>query len=147
MFKLSTRSTYAVRAVYDLATQTPGAVVKISEIVNRQKIPRFYLEQIFVKLRRAGIVNALRGPSGGYSLAKKAGEIRMGDLVNALETSMEPLLCSMPEFFSSDCHTVDKCISHLFCQKLDGQLRQVLDNTTIADLIKEAEKGKEWYGK
>jgi len=142
MLKLSTRSSYGVRAVFDLALYQGTQPVRIATIAERQKIPRSYLQQIFVRLRRSGIVKAIRGPKGGFRLGRPAQEIRIGDVVRALEGEFKPLLCTMPENFGPNCHDVDGCVSRLVCQKLDGQLNKILDSSTLSELCQESERLK-----
>jgi Rrf2 family protein len=83
--KLSNKGRYAVRALFDIAFYNDGRPTQVKEIAERQAIPPRFLEQIFQDLKRAGIVGSKRGPQGGYSLARRASEIRLGDVVRALE--------------------------------------------------------------
>jgi len=83
--KLSNRGRYAVRALFDIAFYNEGRPTQVKDIAERQAIPPRFLEQIFQDLKRAGIVGSKRGPQGGYSLARRASEIRLGDVVRALE--------------------------------------------------------------
>jgi Rrf2 family transcriptional regulator, iron-sulfur cluster assembly transcription factor len=83
--KLSNKGRYAVRALFDIAFYNDGRPTQVKDIAEREGIPPRFLEQIFQDLKRAGIVGSKRGPQGGYSLAKRATEIRLGDVVRALE--------------------------------------------------------------
>jgi Rrf2 family protein len=83
--KLSNKGRYGVRAIFDIAFHNEGRATQIKEISERQAIPPRFLEQIFQDLKRAGLVASRRGPRGGYQLAKPAEEIRLGDIVRALE--------------------------------------------------------------
>ena len=83
--KLSNKGRYAVRALFDIAFYNDGRPTQVKDIAERQGIPPRFLEQIFQDLKRAGIVGSKRGPQGGYSLARRAAEIRLGDVVRALE--------------------------------------------------------------
>jgi len=83
--KLSNKGRYAVRALFDIAFYNDGRPTQVKDIAEREGIPPRFLEQIFQDLKRAGIVGSKRGPQGGYSLARRAGEIRLGDVVRALE--------------------------------------------------------------
>lgn len=78
------------------------------EIAKEQNIPLSYLEQIFLKLKNSGIVNAIRGPQGGFKLAKSADDITLADVVGALEGPFQPVLCSFPEKNSSQCREVGR---------------------------------------
>ncbi len=89
--KLSTKGRYAVVALADLALQPEGARVNLAEIARRQDISLAYLEQLFVKLRRADLVEALRGPGGGYRLARPADAIRVSEILAAVDETMSAL--------------------------------------------------------
>jgi len=82
---ISTKGRYGVRAMFELALQSDGAPVSIKSIAERQSISETYLEQLFQKLRQAGLLTSLRGAQGGYLLAKPPGEISVGDILKALE--------------------------------------------------------------
>jgi Rrf2 family protein len=83
--KLSNKGRYAVRALFDIAFYNDGGPTQVKDIAERQSIPPRFLEQIFQDLKRAGIVGSKRGPQGGYSLARRPGDVRLGDVVRALE--------------------------------------------------------------
>jgi len=87
--KLSTKGRYAMIALADLAETAPGGLVSLGEVSERQDISLAYLEQLFVKLRRAGIVTSVRGPGGGYRLAKSADIIRISEILEAVDETMD----------------------------------------------------------
>jgi Rrf2 family protein len=87
--KLSNKGRYGVRAIFDIAFHNDGRATQIKDIAERQEIPARFLEQIFQDLKRAGLVSSRRGPRGGYALARPASEIRLGDIVRALEGAIE----------------------------------------------------------
>lgn len=89
--KLSTKGRYAMVALADLALQPEGALVSLSEIAERQDISLAYLEQLFVKLRRAELVSSVRGPGGGYRLARSPAEIRAVDVLSAVDETVSAL--------------------------------------------------------
>lgn len=89
--KLSTKGRYAMVALADLALAKPEELVSLSEISKRQDISLPYLEQLFVKLRRAGLVEAVRGPGGGYRLGRAASEIRVSEVMEAVDESVNAL--------------------------------------------------------
>ncbi len=89
--KLSTKGRYAMVAMCDLALAPDGALVALSELSRRQDISLPYLEQLFVKLRRAGLVDSVRGPGGGYRLARAAVEIRVSDVLAAVDETVSAL--------------------------------------------------------
>lgn len=139
MLKVSTRSTYAIRALIHLGRTPDGPPVRMSEIAEKQTIPLPYLEQIFSKLRRAGLIEAVRGPQGGYKLAKKPADISLAQIISTLEGPIEPVLCSQPEKRSPDCHEVEGCVSRLVCNELDGELTKILSRNTLEALCGQAE--------
>jgi len=83
--KLSSKGRYGIRALFDIAFHSEGKATQIKDIAERQAIPPRFLEQIFQDLKRAGLVQSKRGPKGGYQLARTPAEIRLGDIVRALE--------------------------------------------------------------
>jgi Rrf2 family transcriptional regulator, iron-sulfur cluster assembly transcription factor len=89
--KLSTKGRYAMVALTDLALEPPGAVVSLSDLSARQKISLTYLEQLFVRLRRAGLVASVRGPGGGYRLARAAADIRVSDVLEAVDETVSAM--------------------------------------------------------
>lgn len=87
--KLSSKARYGIRALFDIAHHSEGRATQIKEIAERQGIPARFLEQIFQDLKRAGLVGSKRGPRGGYALTRPASEIRIGEIVRALEGAVE----------------------------------------------------------
>lgn len=89
--KLSTKGRYAVVALADLAMQDSASLLSLTEISRRQDISLPYLEQLFVKLRRAGLVESVRGPGGGYRLAKSSSDIRISDILEAVDETVSAM--------------------------------------------------------
>ena len=89
--KLSTKGRYAMVALTDLALASEGALLSLAEISKRQDISLPYLEQLFVKLRRAGLVESVRGPGGGYRLARPASEIRVSEILRAVDETVSAM--------------------------------------------------------
>jgi Rrf2 family iron-sulfur cluster assembly transcriptional regulator len=89
--KLSTKGRYAMVALADLALQDDGALLSLTDLAKRQDISLPYLEQLFVKLRRAGLVDSVRGPGGGYRLARRASEIRVSEVLEAVDETVSAL--------------------------------------------------------
>lgn len=89
--KLSTKGRYAMVALADLALETPNTLSSLADISKRQDISLPYLEQLFVKLRRAGLVSSVRGPGGGYRLARPASEIRVSDILGAVDETVSAM--------------------------------------------------------
>ena len=135
MLKVSTKSTYALRALLQLARESAETPIRLAGLAKKQAIPLPFLEQIFSKLRRAGVVASVRGPQGGYKLARKPDDISLADIVVALEGPMEPMLCTMPENRTPDCHEVEGCFSRFVCKELDGELNRVLSKNTLGGML------------
>lgn len=127
-----------MRALFDIAFYNDGRPTQVKDIAERQNIPPRFLEQIFQDLKRAGIVGSKRGPQGGYSLARRASEIRLGDVVRALEGPImlgerEPARKSEP---ASDSRRVTE---QIFID-LSSHVEACFDAITIADVCSRAEQ-------
>jgi Rrf2 family iron-sulfur cluster assembly transcriptional regulator len=138
--RLSTQSRYGVRAVFDIAYHSEGLETQVKDISRRQGISPRYLEQIFQKLKKAGIVNSKRGPSGGYYLNKQPDHIAVGDIVRVTEGGIEPVLCLNPEDSSKPCDRLGECVTRLVWTEAGKRLIEYFDSVTIRDLCKMAQK-------
>jgi Rrf2 family iron-sulfur cluster assembly transcriptional regulator len=136
--RISTKAQYAVRAMVSLSVNGDGKPVALRDIATREQISLAYLEQLFVKLRRGKIVSSVRGPGGGYVLARAAEEIRVDEIIDCVEESLVPVSC-MDE--QGRCVCNDVCVSHGVWQGLGERVRQFLASITLADLTQEAIKG------
>ena len=108
--RLSTRAQYAVRAMVDLALYSNSKPVSLKEIAQREGIPLSYLEQLFFRLKNGGIVTSVRGPGGGYILARESSLIKVGEIVITVEEPLSPLAC-MDEG-STACSRTSLCVTH-----------------------------------
>jgi Rrf2 family protein len=137
--KISTQSRYGVRAVFDVARNSAGRPCQVRDIAARQSLSPRYIEQIFQKLKRAGIIRSVRGPSGGYCLAKKPEEISVGDVVRAAEGAVELVSCLRPaKSGARGCDRIDKCLVRDVWAEASARLMAYLDSVSIEDLCKEA---------
>ena len=134
--RLSTQGRYALRAMVDLALHQGQAPILRQEIAERQEISSSYLAQLFLKLRRAGLVQSVLGPGGGYLLAKSASEISAGDVLRAVQESLAPVYCMDAEC-QDTCHRADGCPTRALWIKLGQQIDVTLDSTTLADLCEQ----------
>lgn len=123
-----------MRACLALACAFGGPPVATSALSREHNIPQRYLEQILSTLRRCGLVQATRGPKGGYQLLNEPSTTTVADVVRAVEGEMPPVLCSMPELRSENCRTHSGCVSRDLCFDLESTLMGVLDGTTLEDL-------------
>ena len=133
--KLSTRGRYGVSAMFDLACHDDGQPITAAKISSRQKISLTYLEQLLLKLKRAGLVRTVRGPSGGYILAKKPADISVGDIVTATDGPVALADCVSG---NGKCPKSGCCSTRSLWQSLSDKVSKVLDSTTLNDLCKEA---------
>lgn len=131
--RLSTRGRYALRAMIDLALHADEGPVLRRDIAERQEISAHYIVQLFVKLRRAGLIESVRGPGGGYILAKSAEQIRAGDIIRTVEGPIALVHCVAPQQ-EATCHRVDNCVTHLLWKRLSDKVAEVLDSVTLKDL-------------
>jgi len=138
--KLSTQSRYGVRAIFDIAYNSEGLETQVKDISRRQGISPRYLEQIFQKLKKAGIIGSKRGPSGGYFLNKKAEEIRVGDIIRITEGGIDPVLCIDPEDSSQPCDRLGECVTRLIWNEAGNRLKEYFDSLTVKDLCRMAQK-------
>ncbi|WP_027714351.1 Rrf2 family transcriptional regulator [Desulfuromonas sp. TF] len=133
--RLSTKAQYAVRAMVSLNLYADGAPMSLKAIAAREDISLTYLEQLFVKLRRGKIVDSVRGPGGGYVLARPADRIRVDEIIDSVEETLVPVSCMDQD---GRCSCVDQCVTHSVWQGLGGRIRQFLSSINLEDLTKEA---------
>lgn len=133
--RLSTKAQYAVRAMVSLNLHADGSPVSIRDIAAREDISLPYLEQLFVKLRRGRIVDSVRGPGGGYVLARPASQIRVDEIIDSVEETLVPVAC-MDE--KGRCVCPDQCVTHGVWQGLGERIRNFLASITLEDLTSEA---------
>ena len=138
--RLSTQSRYGVRAIFDIAYHSEGLKTQVKNISRRQGISPRYLEQIFQKLKKAGILGSKRGPSGGYFLNKKPEEITVGEIIRITEGSIDPVLCINPEDSSQPCERSGECVTRIIWNEAGSRLKEYFDSVTIKDLCNMAQK-------
>lgn len=130
--KISTRGRYALRLMLDLALSDSEKPVRVKEIAERQEISEKYLEQIISILNKAGYVRSVRGPQGGYFLAKRPEEYTVGMILRLTEGSLCPVECVEE---GADCPRKDDCVSFYVWRQLDEAIRGVVDRLTLEDLV------------
>jgi Rrf2 family protein len=118
----------------DIAVHGAKENVKIKDISRRQEISIKYLEQIIAALNRAGYVKSERGPMGGYRLAKSPEDYTAGMIVRLMEGSTAPVACLQSDF--KGCRRAEHCVSLILWKKIDDAVNEILDGTTLADIIK-----------
>lgn len=132
--RLSTKGRYAVMAMVDLAKFGNGSPVALSEIAERQEISLSYLEQLFAKLRRSELVNSVRGPGGGYVLARPANETRIADIILAVDEPIRATRCTPGQPFGCRSNQ-SRCQTHDLWEELGNQIYLYLSSVSIADVI------------
>lgn len=132
--RLSTQSRYGVRAIFDIAYHSEGLDTQVKDISRRQGISQRYLEQIFQKLKKGGIVGSKRGPSGGYFLSKKPEEITVGEVVRITESGINPVLCVDGKNPTQPCERSGGCVTQIVWNEAGKRLKEYFDSVTIKDL-------------
>jgi Rrf2 family iron-sulfur cluster assembly transcriptional regulator len=141
--RLTTKGRFAVTAMLDLAiNETQGAAdnkpVTLAAISERQDISLSYLEQLFSKLRRQGLVKSVRGPGGGYNLAKAYGNISVSEIINAVDEQIDATQCGGNE----NCKDEGRCMTHDLWTALNTKILEYLDGVTLADMVASQKEGK-----
>ncbi len=131
--KLSTKGRYAVMAMADLAHHSRGKPIALAEIADRQEISLSYLEQLFGRLRRAGLVSSVRGPGGGYMLARAPQDMRISDIILAVDEPIKATRCTPGS--PTGCHTNrTRCLTHDLWEELSNQIYVFLSSVTLGDV-------------
>ncbi len=134
--KLSTKTRYRVRALFDIAFHNQGSPTQARDIARRQEVPLRYLEQIFQELRRANLVDAKRGPKGGYFLSRTPESITLGDVVRAVQGPIE--LLASDDDAAGGARTSKQVPADIW-RELATKLSGVFDSVTIRDLCQRGE--------
>jgi len=124
--------------MFDLAFYSKGEPVPLSRISEREEISLHYLEQLFNKLRKGGIVSSVRGPSGGFKLAKPATEITVEEIIRAVEGPIVPVLCTEQKGKKNICHRAEKCVTYILWKRLGKNINEFLASVSLQDLVEEA---------
>jgi Rrf2 family iron-sulfur cluster assembly transcriptional regulator len=131
--KLSTKGRYAVMAMADLAHHSSGKPVALADIAERQEISLSYLEQLFGGLRRGGLVNSVRGPGGGSLMARSQDDMRIADIILAVDEPIKATRCSPGS--PTGCHTSKgRCLTHDLWEELGNQIYLYLSSITLGDV-------------
>jgi Rrf2 family iron-sulfur cluster assembly transcriptional regulator len=131
--KMSTKGRYAVMAMIDIGMNSAGKPVSLADIAERQDISQEYLEQLFGKLRRSGLVASARGPGGGYQLARAAGDIAMADVILAVDEELKVTRCSGDAV--DGCVKGARCGAHDLWSSMGRQMMYFLESVTLDDVV------------
>jgi Rrf2 family iron-sulfur cluster assembly transcriptional regulator len=133
--RLSTKGRYAVMAMADLAAHADARAVSLADIAARQQISLAYLEQLFARLRRAGLVKSARGPGGGYRLAKGAGATRISEIVLAVDEPIRATRCTGEDKALGCMASGEQCLTHGLWEALGNEIERYLDGVSLDDVI------------
>ncbi|WP_027966049.1 Rrf2 family transcriptional regulator [Halomonas halocynthiae] len=133
--RLTTRGRYAVTAMLDLVLNHESHPVSLADISQRQQISLSYLEQLFARLRRGGLVNSVRGPGGGYLPAMPAASISIASIIDAVDESVDSTRCGG----LSDCQQGDTCLTHHLWSELSDEIHTYLTSVTLGSLAQREE--------
>ena len=134
--KLTTKGRYAVMAMADLAANQNGKPVSLNDISLRQNISLSYLEQLFSKLRNEKLVKSVRGPSGGYILEKNPKEIRISNIIFAVDEQIKTLNCKKDSKKGCNGKTI-KCITHNLWDDLENHINNFFEKVSLNDVVKQ----------
>ncbi|MBK5246741.1 MAG: Rrf2 family transcriptional regulator [Peptostreptococcaceae bacterium] len=145
--KISTKGQYGLVALADMAIYGERDYINLKSISERQGISDKYLEQLFIHLKRSGIIESLRGAQGGYRLSRDADKISVKDVLNTLEGPLALVDCIV-ETKEERCNQFDCCVTRVLWQKIMEELNSITDAISLADLAKlfnEEQKGSNEY--
>ncbi len=145
--RLSTKGRYAVMAMADLARngrgdEGQGRAVSLAEIAARQEISLSYLEQLFARLRRAGLVKSVRGPGGGYRLSSTAADIAVADIVLAVDEPIRATRCTGHASPKGCMMSGERCITHDLWEGLGQEIHRYLASVSLEDVILRRTRGR-----
>lgn len=129
--KLTTKGRYAVTAMLDLALHYERGTVTLADIARRQGISLSYLEQLFAKLRRCGLVDSVRGPGGGYNLAAHPSKITVAQIIAAINENIDATRCGGER----NCQGDEACLTHQLWEELSERIYEFLNGITLAELV------------
>jgi len=139
--RLSTKGRYSVMALVDLAKHSEGKPIALADIAERQELSLSYLEQLFAKLRLAGLVKSVRGPGGGYLLGHAADEMRISDIILAVDEPIRATRCT-PGAPTGCRGSKSRCLTHDLWEELGNQIHLYLSSVTLADVCAERVLGR-----
>jgi len=129
--RLTTKGRFAVTAMIDLDMRGEGGPVALASVSERQKISLSYLEQLFGKLRRYKLVDSVRGPGGGYCIARPLSLVTVADIIRAVDEQLDATQCGGRE----NCHDEHRCMTHELWSTLNSKMYEYLSSVTLAELV------------
>lgn len=141
--KLSTKGRYGLRAFVDIAIFSEETPVSLADVAKRQDISISYLEQLMTKLKKANLVQAVRGAQGGYELTKDPSKISVGDVLRALEGDLSPVECATEEeTCEHSCGATGHCTTRLVWKKINDSVNDTINNIFISELIEDSKRSQ-----
>lgn len=131
IMKLTSKGRYAVTAMLDVALHSDKGPVPLADISERQEISLSYLEQLFARLRREKLVSSIRGPGGGYLLGRKAEDIAVGEVIKAVDETVDATRCHG----QADCQNGHRCLTHNLWEDLSYRIEAFLDGISLGELV------------
>ena len=141
--KISTKGRYALEAVTDLVLHAGAQYESIRNIAERRGLSENYLEQIFLLLRKSGIVESVRGPQGGYRIAMAPELISAGSILHAVEGQMAPVQCLATDENKEACDREDRCVTRRVWNRMMLEMNAILDEVTIGKLVEAVRKDEQ----
>jgi Rrf2 family iron-sulfur cluster assembly transcriptional regulator len=129
--KLTSKGRYAVTAMLDVTIHAVSGPVSLADISERQGISLSYLEQLFSRLRKQGLVTSVRGPGGGYRLGRCSAQIAIADVISAVNESVDATKCSG----KGNCQDGEQCLTHSLWEGLSQRIEEFLQNITLSELV------------
>jgi Rrf2 family transcriptional regulator, iron-sulfur cluster assembly transcription factor len=129
--RLTTKGRYAVTAMLDLALHNDSGSITLANISERQGISLSYLEQLFSRLRKSGLVDSARGPGGGYRLSRAANKITIAEVISAVDESIDTTRCQG----KGNCKDSGECLTHKLWSELSKQIQAFLNQITLAEIV------------
>jgi Rrf2 family iron-sulfur cluster assembly transcriptional regulator len=136
--RLTTKGRFAVTAMIDLAMHSEEGPVTLAGVSERQRISLSYLEQLFGKLRRQGLVESVRGPGGGYTLAREQSAVSIADIIRAVDEPIDATQCGGKE----NCHDEHRCMTHELWANLNAHIYSYLSSVTLAHMVAQQNENK-----
>jgi Rrf2 family transcriptional regulator, iron-sulfur cluster assembly transcription factor len=133
--RITTKGRYALRAVYTLAISDTNKPVSIRELAEKEDISPEFLEQIFFRLKKTGMITSTRGPGGGFQLNKLASKISLYDILEASGEGIEFSPCLAEDPKDKSCSRIDDCIAHSVWKEASNVIRDYFDNISLQDII------------
>ena len=140
--RISQKSLYALRAIFELAKCCDGDLVKIVDIAEAQAIPKSFLEVILGQLKQGGFVESRRGSGGGYVLVRDPKTLTVAEIMEFIHGPVGPIPCLMTKFKADKCSLHSSCIFKGMWERVHDAIAEVYTSTTIADLVKQEQQGR-----